>query len=157
MGSNRKAWRAGGIALIGCAALLAGCEKHDNSPAADNARQSAEDAKQAAKDAGQQIQQKLDQAASFVNRQVDAARADVANHASGASGASAPMSASAAEFASSAKGQLRDAASSTNAALGRAAVQAGVGLEAAGRKLQQWASSTAASSSASASDASGSH
>jgi len=147
MVSNSRSWR-GVVPLVVCAALVAGCEKHDTPPA-DSARQSAEAAKQAAQDAAQRVaheaQQKLDQAASFVNRQVDAARAGAQRQLGGAS-EPAGASVSAGEMASSAKGQLREAASSANAVLGRAAVQTGVGLEAAGRALQNWASGTAAAS-----------
>ena len=126
----------GVLPLLVCAALVAGCEKHDTPPA-DAARQSADALRQAAQDAAQratqQATQKLDQAASFVNQQVDEARAW------------------AAELASAAKGQWRDAASSANALLGHAAATTGTGLQAAGRALQQWASGTAAASAPAAS------
>ncbi|PXW27129.1 hypothetical protein [Paraburkholderia caballeronis] len=142
----------GVLPLLVCAALVAGCEKHDTPPA-DAARQSADALRQAAQDAAQratqQATQKLDQAASFVNQQVDAARAGAQRHLDNA--ASQPAGASAAELASAAKGQWRDAASSANALLGHAAATTGTGLQAAGRALQQWASGTAAASAPAAS------
>ncbi len=120
---------------------LSACEKHDasgNGPAAT------------AGAAAQQAKQALDQAASFVGQQVDAAK-------QGIDAASAPsMPVDAATLASAAQAHLQGAASAANAGLAQAASASGAHLEAMGRKLQQW-SDTVASSAAAASGASGAH
>lgn len=126
-----------------CAALAAGCEKHEAASGALNGQ-----AADAVKQAAQQAQQKLDQAASFVNQQLNAARAGVAgqsNQAASQPAASGPA-ASAADLASAAKDQWHNAASAAHAMLGQAAATTGTGLQAAGRALQQWASGAAAAS-----------
>jgi hypothetical protein len=110
-------------AVVCAAALLAGCEKKTAEPSPPDTAASA------VAGAAQQAAQKLDQMASFVNAQVDAAKAGVASAAS----AVPPLTASG--VAAAAQAQLSSAAS---AALGRAASEAGAHLEAAGRKLQQW-------------------
>lgn len=129
------------VPVLACAALAAGCGKQDASApdvagkSADAVQQAVQQgAQEAAQRAAQRAAQQLDQAASFVNRQVDAATSQTAG-----------ANASAADLASSARGQLRDAASAGQAMLGHAAAATGTGLQIAGRSLQQWASGVAAS------------
>jgi len=147
-----------GLALapwIVCAALAAGCNKHDAS-APDLSKQSADAMKQAtqdaAKQAAQQAAQSLDKAASYVNQQLGAAQHKLDSVASQGVAAST----STAELASSAQAQLRGAASTAHALLGQAAAATGTGLTSAGHSLQRWASNATAAASApqQASDAS---
>lgn len=120
------------LAVAGLAAFtLAGCDKPaSNASAPDHAASAV--AAAAATAAG-----KLDQAASFVDSQIAAAKAGVASAAS----AVPPVSAS--DVASAAQAHLKQAAT---AAFGLAASAAGTGLETAGRKLQQWSRDHGASS-----------
>jgi hypothetical protein len=135
-GGRGSAWAA----VAACAAvLLAGCDK----PEAPVAR--PDTAAGAAANVARQATQQLDQVASFVNQQVDSAKAGVASAAS----AVPPLTASA--VASAAQAQINADAS---AVLGQAASEAGAQLAEAGRKLQQW-SRPGASGAASASPASG--
>jgi len=100
---------------------------------------------------GQQASQKLDQAASYVGQQVDAAKATAQQNLDAtASGPSIKIDP--ADLASQAQANLQGAASATNAAVAKAMSSTGVGLETAGRKLQQWSSETSASSQSSSSD-----
>jgi len=109
-------------------------------------------------DMTQQAGQKLDQAASYVDQQTDIARASVeqnfATAASDASNPAATVNIDPAHLASTAQANLHGAASATHAALGKAAGTAGAGLDAAGRKLQQWSGDPAANSAAASGDTS---
>ncbi|WP_310630969.1 MULTISPECIES: hypothetical protein [unclassified Paraburkholderia] len=150
-------------------ALLAGCDKHDQT-ASDLANKSADAAQQAvqaaASQASAQAAQALGHAASFVNQQLDSAQrqldhaasqtqatidSHVQSQADRASDASASIaqnaSDSSAELASQARGQWREAASAAHAMLGNAAAATGTGLSIAGHSLQRWAASDAAAGS----------
>ena len=102
-------------------------------------------------DAAQVAGQKLDQAASYVGQQVDTARASAQQSLDAASKPSITFDSSI--LASGAQANLQSAASMAQGALGRAAGLTGAGLQTAGRRLQEWSSQSAASST-SASDAS---
>jgi hypothetical protein len=125
------------LALLGA---LAACQKNDASAGQLAAK---------ADDAAQQVQQKVDEAASYVGAQVST---DQTTTEQGVEAASKPsITINPASLASEAQANLQSAASATQAAIGKAASDAGAGLQTAGQKLQQWGVDQTASASASAS------
>ncbi|WP_408475494.1 hypothetical protein [Paraburkholderia megapolitana] len=135
---RRSLFRCTAAAVVLLMTLTA-CEKNDASAQAK------------LNDVAQQAGQKLDQAASYVGKQVDTARASAQQSLDAASKPSITFDSSI--LASGAQANLQSAASMAQGALGRAAGLTGAGLQTAGRRLQEWSSQSAASST-SASDAS---
>jgi hypothetical protein len=127
---------------VGMLGALTACQKHDASAGQLAGKMDA---------AAQQAGQKLDQAASYVGQQVDTAKQNLES----ASGPTIIVDPSA--LASSAQANLQGAASAASAELSKAASLTGTGLQSAGRKLQQWSDSAAASSASAASSDSGSN
>ncbi|MCX4164372.1 MULTISPECIES: hypothetical protein [Paraburkholderia] len=136
--ARRSLFRCTAAAAVLLTTLTA-CEKNDASAQAK------------LNDVAQQAGQKLDQAASYVGQQVDTARASAQQSLDAASKPSITFDSSI--LASGAQANLQSAASMAQGALGRAAGLTGAGLQTAGRRLQEWSSQSAASST-SASDAS---
>jgi hypothetical protein len=113
---------------------LAACQKNDAT-----AGQVAGKVNDVAQVAGQ----KLDQAAGYVGQQVDATKAAAEQNLQSASSPSINIDPGA--LASTAQANLQNAASATQAQLGKAASLTGQSLETAGRKLQDWSAQNSAS------------
>ncbi|PCE26947.1 hypothetical protein BWP39_09165 [Paraburkholderia acidicola] len=129
--ASRSLFRRTAAAAVLLVTLTA-CEKNDTS------------AQTKLNDVAQQASQKLDQAASYVGQQVDTARATAQQSLDAASKPSITIDPSV--LASTAQAHLQSAASAAQGALGRAAALTGTGLETTGRRLQEWSSQSAASS-----------